>query len=33
VNGTPTLIFQDGSRMPGASSADEIEKRLVPAKK
>ena len=28
VNGTPTLIFQDGSRMPGASSADEIEKRL-----
>ncbi|MDZ7652018.1 MAG: DsbC family protein [Burkholderiaceae bacterium] len=33
VNGTPTLIFQDGSRMPGASSADEIEKRLVPVKK
>jgi thiol:disulfide interchange protein DsbC len=33
VSGTPTLIFQDGSRMPGASSADEIEKRLVPAKK
>jgi len=33
VNGTPTLIFQDGSRMPGASSADEIEKRLVAVKK
>ena len=33
VNGTPTLIFQDGSRMPGASSADEIEKRLVSVKK
>jgi thiol:disulfide interchange protein DsbC len=33
VSGTPTLIFQDGSRMPGASSADEIEKRLVSVKK
>ena len=33
VNGTPTLIFQDGRRMPGASSTDEIEKRLVPVKK
>jgi len=33
VNGTPTLIFPDGSRMPGASSADEIEKRLTVAKK
>lgn len=33
VNGTPTLIFQDGSRMPGASSADEIDKRLASIKK
>jgi|LNFM01.2.fsa_nt_gb thiol:disulfide interchange protein DsbC len=29
VSGTPTLIFQDGSRMPGASSAEEIEKKLA----
>jgi thiol:disulfide interchange protein DsbC len=33
VNGTPTLIFQDGSRLPGASSVDEIEKRLAAGKK
>lgn len=33
VSGTPTLIFQDGSRMPGASSADEIEKKLAAAKR
>ncbi len=33
VNGTPTLIFQDGSRMPGASSAEEIEKKLASVKK
>lgn len=33
VNGTPTLIFRDGSRMPGASSAAEIEKKLVSVKK
>jgi len=33
VSGTPTLIFQDGSRMPGASSAEEIEKRLASARR
>lgn len=33
VNGTPTLVFQDGSRMPGASSAAEIEKKLASVKK
>lgn len=29
VTGTPTLVFVDGSRVPGAVSADEVEKRLV----
>jgi thiol:disulfide interchange protein DsbC len=33
VSGTPTLIFQDGSRMPGAATAEEIEKRLAAIKK
>jgi thiol:disulfide interchange protein DsbC len=33
VNGTPTLIFQDGSRMPGASSVEAIEQRFAAAKK
>lgn len=33
VSGTPTLIFQDGSRMPGAASVEEIEKRLASIKK
>lgn len=33
VNGTPTLIFQDGSRMPGASSVEAIEQRFASAKK
>jgi thiol:disulfide interchange protein DsbC len=33
VNGTPTLIFQDGSRLPGAATAEEIEKRLASIKK
>lgn len=32
IRGTPTLIFQDGSRMPGAASAEEIEKRLAAVK-
>jgi thiol:disulfide interchange protein DsbC len=29
INGTPTLIFVDGSRVPGAIAAAEIEKLLV----
>lgn len=29
INGTPTLVFADGSRVPGAISADEVEKRLA----
>lgn len=29
INGTPTLVFADGTRVPGAISADEIEKRLA----
>jgi thiol:disulfide interchange protein DsbC len=32
INGTPTMIFADGSRMPGAVGAPEIEKRLADAK-
>lgn len=29
ITGTPTVIFADGSRAPGAISAQEVEKRLV----
>ena len=29
INGTPTLILQDGSLIPGAASAAEIERRLA----
>jgi thiol:disulfide interchange protein DsbC len=29
VNGTPALVFQDGTRIPGAVPAAEIEKQLV----
>lgn len=29
VNGTPTLIFQDGSRMPGAQGLAQIEQKLA----
>jgi thiol:disulfide interchange protein DsbC len=32
LNGTPTLIFVDGTRMPGAIDAKQIEKRLADAK-
>jgi thiol:disulfide interchange protein DsbC len=32
INGTPTLIFVDGSRVPGAIDAKQIEKRLADAK-
>lgn len=28
VTGTPTLVFADGSRVPGAIGADQVEKRL-----
>ena len=31
ITGTPTLIFTDGSRVPGAIGAQEIEKRLAEA--
>ena len=29
ITGTPTLIFADGSRVPGAIAAADIEKLLV----
>ncbi len=29
ITGTPTLIFQDGYRVPGATTADRIERQLV----
>lgn len=29
ITGTPTLIFSDGTRVPGAISAPEVEKRLA----
>lgn len=32
INGTPTLFFADGSRVPGAIGADQIEKLLSEAK-
>lgn len=28
INGTPTLVFADGSRVPGAVGAEQVEKRL-----
>jgi thiol:disulfide interchange protein DsbC len=31
ITGTPTLIFLDGSRVPGAISAQEVDKRLAQA--
>ncbi len=31
ITGTPTLIFSDGSRVPGAIGAPEVEKRLAEA--
>lgn len=31
ITGTPTVIFADGKRVPGAISADQIEKNLVQA--
>jgi len=32
INGTPTLVFVDGTRVPGAIDAKQIEKRLTDAK-
>jgi len=32
VNGTPALIFENGTRVPGALPADEVEKQLVAAR-
>jgi thiol:disulfide interchange protein DsbC len=29
VNGTPALVFEDGKRVPGVMSADQVEKQLV----
>ena len=31
INGTPTLVFADGTRVPGAIAAADIEKQLVAA--
>ena len=31
ITGTPTLIFSDGSRVPGAVNDAEVEKRLAQA--
>jgi thiol:disulfide interchange protein DsbC len=33
INGTPALVFEDGTRVPGAMSGAELEKRLVEAKR
>ena len=29
INGTPAIIFADGTRVPGAMSAEQLEKQLV----
>ena len=31
ITGTPTLIFTNGSRVPGAIGAQDVEKRLADA--
>lgn len=33
INGTPALVFEDGQRVPGAMSAQEIEKRMAEARR
>jgi thiol:disulfide interchange protein DsbC len=33
INGTPALVFEDGKRVPGAASMEQLEKMLVAAKK
>ena len=32
ITGTPTLIFANGTRVPGAIGADQVEKQLAEAK-
>ena len=32
ITGTPTLVFADGSRVPGAINAQQVEKFLAEAK-
>jgi thiol:disulfide interchange protein DsbC len=32
ISGTPTLLFLDGTRVPGAIDAQEVEKYLAAAK-
>jgi thiol:disulfide interchange protein DsbC len=32
INGTPTIIFEDGERVPGAMKIEEFEKKLASAK-
>ena len=32
INGTPTLVFADGSRVPGAISAQQVEQKLAEVK-
>lgn len=31
LNGTPTILFEDGSRVPGAMNVEQVEQRLVAA--
>ena len=33
VTGTPALVFEDGKRIPGALSPDQVEERLASARK
>jgi thiol:disulfide interchange protein DsbC len=33
ITGTPTLLFEDGTRVPGALPADEVEKLIAAGKK
>lgn len=33
MQGTPTLVFEDGTRVPGALNAEQVEKRLVASRK
>ena len=32
INGTPSLVFEDGKRVPGALPAEQVEKQLVASK-
>ena len=33
VNGTPALVFEDGKRVPGALTPDQVEKQFVASAK